>query len=422
MDQNLSKRRPESRGESAGYTEKPTEDPVTLERVAREAGVSISTVSLVLSGKGRISADTRTAVLDTVERLGYRKRRSPATGRPGSRVNIAVLINTDQTWSFLWNFERLILNALESVLVPRGYGTVLIPLTQKTSWETVLEKITSAGCAAVFPMHYGNQELFLHLGRIGLPVIPVFNNRFKDRLFTVGVDDVACAADAVNFLISLGHRRIAYLDCPMDELPSTASDRYTGYRQALAAAGLAEEKGAAGRGDDRKGGRGTGPGSGSLRVSAKREDFEGLGRGLASLFSGRPRPTALFVLDDDLAARAIAALGKMGISVPGDLSVIAAGDVLDYSLPHLPRITTMSIDLEFTGRIAGEMMLKSLAEGLPPRMIKIGYTLSRRGSCAPPRKSDRAPGVRGGRKTQPPASAGGPPPGEKTTENTRSKT
>jgi DNA-binding LacI/PurR family transcriptional regulator len=378
-------------------------DPVTLKRVAREAGVSVSTVSLVLSGKGRISAETRRAVLDTVERLEYRKRKSPTTGRPGSTVNIAVLINTEREWSFLWNFERLILNALESVLAPEGYGTVLIPLRSVTSWGEVLEKITSAGCRAVFPMHYGNEELFLHLERIGLPVIPIFNNRFKDRFFTVGLDDVACAADAVEFLLRLGHRRIGYLDCGMEDLPSTVNDRYTGFRQALSAAGLGPgglEPGGAGDRDrqgigasggarsehrndrgDSPGGPGPGP-----RLTVDRDDFEELKRGLASLFSGPPdeTPTALFVLDDDLAARTVRGLSEMGLAVPGDVSVIAAGDTLDYTLPHLPRLTTMSIDLEFTGRIAGDMMLLSLSEGLPPRMLKIGYTLIRRGSCAPP--------------------------------------
>jgi len=81
---------------------------------------------------------------------------------------------------------------------------------------------------------------------------------------------------------------------------------------------------------------------------------------LERLMKGSKRTSALFAHDDYLAARTTVALGTLGFKVPDDVSIIAPGDTLDYNQPYIPRITTMRIDTDMLGKLAGEMMINRL--------------------------------------------------------------
>ena len=83
-----------------------------------------------------------------------------------------------------------------------------------------------------------------------------------------------------------------------------------------------------------------------------------------------------------MAGRAISVLTEMGLNVPRDISIIAPGDVLDYSMPYIPRITTMRIDTTYLGRITAQMMVNRLTHN-PDEVhgLKVKQQLVRRGSC-----------------------------------------
>ena len=105
---------------------------------------------------------------------------------------------------------------------------------------------------------------------------------------------------------------------------------------------------------------------------------------LASMFDKPDPPTAIFAHDDCLAARIIVALQQRQIRVPDDVSLIAPGDTLDYNQPFIPRITTMCINNELMGKLAGEMLLERLQN--PQTVIhglKVNQQLIERGSCKP---------------------------------------
>ena len=91
--------------------------------------------------------------------------------------------------------------------------------------------------------------------------------------------------------------------------------------------------------------------------------------------------TALFTLDDELAMRVAHLLGKLGLAVPRDVSLIAPGDLMDYSLWYVPQLTTMRIDTPYMGRIAAEMMQNRITHNPQNlQVLKVKQQLVRRGS------------------------------------------
>ena len=111
-------------------------------------------------------------------------------------------------------------------------------------------------------------------------------------------------------------------------------------------------------------------------------DAETIARGVDTLLGLSPPPTALFVLDDDLAIRVYEVLRRRGVSIPGDMSMIAPGDVLDYELPHTPPITTMRINTTLMGRITATLLLNRLKHRQEDiHVLKVNQKLVDRGSC-----------------------------------------
>jgi DNA-binding LacI/PurR family transcriptional regulator len=111
----------------------------TLRTIADAAGVSVTTASLVLTGKGRISEAVRQTVLDTAASLGYDRKLAMVPG--GKRPSVGVLLNLDPHWSFVWGFIRPIIAGIERVFVEKGYDVVLVPIYDPQPDSTLEDRI-----------------------------------------------------------------------------------------------------------------------------------------------------------------------------------------------------------------------------------------------------------------------------------------
>ncbi len=98
----------------------------TLKDIADASGVSVTTASLVLSGKGRISESVRSSILDAATRLGYGKKYIVA--QPGRRPAVGILLNIDPSWAFVWWFIRPIVAEIEKSFSLKGYDVGLLPI------------------------------------------------------------------------------------------------------------------------------------------------------------------------------------------------------------------------------------------------------------------------------------------------------
>ena len=336
---------------------------VKLKDVAEAAGVSISTASLVLNGKGQLSQDVRERVLEAAKTLEYSKGlvAPGSSGRYASHV--AILVSEDPEKAFVWNFVRRIIIQLETVMTEAGYCAVIIPVSLSQEPQDILEKILISNAKALFSIDYGNQELFQKLEEQNIPVVVVNNSAFQNQFSSVCVDDFHGAYEGARHLLDLGHRRIAYLEYHRPDMPALIYDRFVGFKKALDEAEINFPK--------------------SCRISVDLYDLEELYNKLQSLMQHAPPPSAIFAHDDYLAAQILMELQCLGIRVPDDISIIAPGDTLDYHLPFTPQISTISINNELMGKLAGGMMLERFNQAERPlHVLKVNQQLVKRGSCA----------------------------------------
>ena len=271
-----------------------------LQNVADEAKVSLTTASLSLSGKGKISTAVRERVAEAARKLGYKRKETRASPPPDAPSTVTILIPMNDTWAHVFSFIRPIIEEIERSLIRESFYPLVLPTFNSSDSENIIAKILANRPRAVFSIHYGNETLFRQLEEKGIPVVVVMNNNFQDTLSSVCVDDFQGAYEGCLHLLRLGHTAIGYVDYHRPELPAVVVDRFIGFRKAMDEFSI--------------------PFSAAQRLTTDLEDNEGLAAGLRGLFSRQPKPTALFVHDDYFAARVMAELSVMGLHVPEDVS------------------------------------------------------------------------------------------------------
>lgn len=334
---------------------------VSIDEVARAAGVSTATVSRALSGRGHVSAATKARVETAAKNLGYVVSASASSLASGRTRNIGVLVPFLDRWFF-----STVLSGIASALTRRGYDMTLYSLSadrdeRQSIFETLLRRQRVDGVIAI-AIELGDEETG-RLIELGLPVIAIGGP--NPRLTTLTVDDVAVARLATEHLIALGHRKISHIGASPEfdidfHIPT---HRRQGFELALADAGI--------------------PASPALFEPA---DFtiEGGFRAAKQLL-GRPgeRPTAIFAASDEMAIGALLAARELGYRVPEDLSVVGLDG---HELGEFFRLTTVDqFPLGQGERAAAAILaeLESRDAGTPtPEPGSLPYELIVRGSTA----------------------------------------
>ncbi|MGA2377719.1 MAG: LacI family DNA-binding transcriptional regulator [Spirochaetia bacterium] len=330
-----------------------------LKDIAKKAKVSVATASLALSGKGRISDEVRSRVRDTAQLLGYRARRT--THAPAAAPDTLGILHAEDR-QYEWNFIRPTILELERLMRQRGHLPVLIPASTRADSEKVVRHVVDSGVGAVFALQMSDGAVFAELRARGIQLVVINNSGFQARFHSVCVDDFQGAYEGTLSLLALGHRSLVFVEYARPESPNVVADRFIGFRKAL-------EEHRIGFPPER-------------RITVPFMDGKKLEKRLAALFTRSERPTAVFAHDDYLGLYVIDALGRMGLSVPRDVSLVAPGDVLDYSLPLMPQITTMRIDTTLLGKIAANLMFDRMRNtDSDVHVLKVKEQLVRRASC-----------------------------------------
>jgi DNA-binding LacI/PurR family transcriptional regulator len=316
---------------------------VTSVDVARRAGVSQSTVSLVLSGKGRgrISASTDAAVRRAAEELGYRPNVAARALRTGVARTVGLVV-PDVTNPFFGHVLRGAQRAARSA----GYAVALVDAGRDRDWEIASIEALLAGPAdgvLLFGMEpppgTTGHVVAIEVAAASLPVV---------RL------DVEAGTDAaVAHLLGLGHRRIGHLAAAVGA--STFRARGARLRAALAAAGLE-----------------------LAAVARAPVEFDGAAAAAAALLAAGC--TAVFCDDDVLAGGMYLAARAASVAIPGELSVVGFDD-LDFARVLEPPLTTVAADGEALGAAAFAALSADLTGApiaaervLPVRLVVRGST------------------------------------------------
>ncbi len=307
----------------------------TIREVAKRAGVAAITVSRVINRSGYVGEGTRRRVEEAIRELDYVPN-VLARGLRSKRTHTLGLVVTDITNAFWTTVAR----GAEDAAVRDGYAVFLCNTDEDAGkQERYLQALLSRRVEGVIIAPASSQPAALQaLSRAGLPFVMV-DRRVPGLVADLVLgDSVGGARLLVEHLLSRGHRRIAHLGGPAGI--STADDRERGYREALAAAGIAVEPGLVQRGD--------------YRLES--------GYHLMRRLLERPQlPTAVCAANNVLGVGALAALREKGLRVPGDMAVACFDDLPQASLID-PFLTVVAQPAYEFGTIAVGLLLERLAD------------------------------------------------------------
>ena len=346
----------------------------TLRTVADRAGVSVSTASLVFSGKGPVATATAERVRAAAAELGFAGPNPLASSlRQGRAGAIGVLVDGRLQMAFRDPFAIAVLDGLAEELEAIPTGMLLIGQPSGSPESTVPRLAGLALDAVVFSLcGPGDHPAVEHLASRG---IPMFSTGVPDdkRITQVRVDERGAAAEIARYLRGLGHRRVATVTMPM--LPSSVAGPVPDAEVTARDASVPS----VGR---LLGFRDVFPRGAALQTGDGSSVEGGIVAGRALLDVPAPeRPTAIVAQSDVIAAGVVIAAEELGLSVPRDLSVTGFDGV---DLPWLPhRLTTMDQQGREKGRILGTLVRRTLA-GARPRSVTQPITLREGTTTAPP--------------------------------------
>ncbi|NQT58987.1 MAG: LacI family DNA-binding transcriptional regulator [Bacteroidetes bacterium] len=334
----------------------------TLKEVAQAAKVSLTTASMALSGKGNVSEETREKVWEAAKELRYKRTVSQEKAVQEQLLTIGLIIDISSSTNHNWRHLRSYIEETQRIVVSKGGSFLLLPYNHLITEEENIRGIIKANVKGVVSFSYYNKSFLQKLENQGIPVV-VFNNPAAHRKFVnVALDDFQSTYDAVKYLIDLGHRNILYIHTERPNLPSLSNNRYFAYQKVL------EENRIPFRED--------------YVVHFEIDSFEKNSNTFKSLMAKKVKPSAAICLDDDIAAGMKYILNNLGYSVPENMSLIAHGDLLDYSRFQTPRITTMRMDPIMTSKLAVDLLIeKLLGRSKLIQTVKVQEHLKDRGSC-----------------------------------------
>ncbi|GIF06872.1 LacI family DNA-binding transcriptional regulator [Actinoplanes siamensis] len=321
---------------------------VTMETIARVAGVSVPTVSRVLNGRDGVSPATRERVEELLHDHGYRAR--PARSAPVALIDVVF-----PEFECAWETEQI--RGIEAAASAAGVGIVVSSLRGGApGTEQLLRRLRLGRTDGVILAAGSSTDAVRSaLRSLNVPVVALDPAaRVADDVPTVDAANFAGAHRATRHLLELGHRRIAMIAGAAELRCSQA--RLDGYRAALGSGGLVE------RGNF--------------------DHASGLAAGLR-LLARDDRPTAIFASNDNMALGVYEAARQLGVAVPARLSVVGFDDVPNARWAS-PPLTTVRQPLRDMGhRAAGTLLALVRGEAVDTPHVEMTTDLIVRESTAP---------------------------------------
>lgn len=305
----------------------------TIYDVAKEAGVSIATVSKVLNGKGKISAETRESIFAIMERLDYQPS-VIASALTGKKTYTLGLLVPDISNPFFSEIARAIEDQGEQL----GYSVMMCSTDNKDEkverYISLLQQKRVDGI--IIATGIDNKEILEQLLSKNIPVVLLARDMPLVAVNTVVVDDYVGGCLAASHLLGLGHRNIGIIG--EREKVRSSRERVRGFRQTM------EDYGAVFRQENLK------------HCDYKVED--GKTKALELLGSAYP-PTAIFACNDMLAVGALQAAKEAGIKVPAELSIVSFDNTILAAVTD-PPLTTIAQPMEHMGKLVVNMIVEEL--------------------------------------------------------------
>jgi catabolite control protein A len=338
-----------------------TDDTVTIYDVAREAGVSMATVSRVVNGNKNVKENTRKKVLEVIDRLDYRPN-AVARGLASKRTTTVGVVIPDITNTYFAALAK----GIDDIAEMYKYNIVLANSDEDDEKEVaVVNTLFSKQVDGIIFMGYHlTEKIRSEFSRSRTPVVLAGTVDVEHQLPSVNIDYKNATADAVRHLLKR-NKKIAFVSGPLvDDI--NGKIRLVGYKEALKAAGVNYSEGLV------------------FESKYRYDDGYALAERLVS-----SKATAAIVTGDELAAGLLNGLADHGVSVPEDFEIITSDDsqIARFTRPSLTTIAQPLYDL---GAISMRMLTKIMhKEELEEREVLLPHGLTERKSTAKSNKKTR---------------------------------
>lgn len=330
---------------------------ITIEDVARSAGVSRAAVSKVIRDAYGVSPEMRSRVQAAIEELGYRPRVS-ARGMRGSTYTLGVEIPSIHN-----HFFPKIITGATIALADTRYQLIIAPAgPDHDEGPQAIEVLADRQVDGIVAISSRVPQSWLeNLGRT-VPLVMIGRHQHSVHYDTLVGDDLVGARLAVEHLFDLGHRRIVHLtlaEARLDTLPDTPHGmRVVGYREAMVALGLEPEV---------------------VRVEASQEAAR---KGAVELLAGADGPVGIFAAHDELALGVLQAVAELGLTA-GQASVVGYDDT-DIAAHPLMSLTSINQSGTQMGAIAVRLLLERIGGRTETVHEVVAPKVMARNSSAPP--------------------------------------
>lgn len=301
----------------------------TIRTVAQKAGVSIATVSRVVNGSAAVAPELRDRVLEAVNQCGY----SPAVGR---RTADSIALVYTGPFSVGSPYDTACLDGIVSAMLESNYDLKIVNLQRdKSPQETFSQFFFGKGIrGAILRSTSADRDTARSIGDEGFPAVVLGDHFEHPQLAFAYNESRTASAEGVEYLVSLGHQRIAFAANDIDD--GDHLDRLEAYRETLKTHDLYDARF-------------------EFRVPAHRLDGAQMMRKMMGLSTP---PTAVFVADPLIADGAINEAHNIGLKIPEELSILGFDDA-DARHAVYPAMTAVCQDSRELGRKAYDLLVRN---------------------------------------------------------------
>ncbi len=331
---------------------------ITIKDVAREAGVSVATVSRVYTGADRVSEPTPLRVREVGSRLGYSPHGAARSLITRKTSTIGVLLP-----DLYGEFFSEIMRGIDQAAQRAGFHLLVSSAHEEAAtFEAALRSMRGRVDGLIVMSPGLDAGAALASLPAAFPIV-LLNSASSavhgDRLESIGIANYEGAHAMVRHLLALGHRRIAIITGADGNFD--AAERFRGYQAALAEAGIVAEPG--------------------WEIAGDFSESSGYAAAVG-LLALDPRPGAVFATNDSMAIGALSRLREAGLEVPGDIAV-AGFDDIPMARYMSPPLTSVHVDISALGELATRRLLAGIERRGPPpeRHEWLPATLMIRESC-----------------------------------------
>lgn len=322
---------------------------MTIDEIAKLAGVSKTTVSRVINNKPDVNPETRETILGLIEKHDFQPNAFAKAISLQKSHNIGLIIPHEADYIFSNPFYVEVMRGVSTEVNKRGYY-LLICYPHDHNYVDIYKQKRVDGFILMSPGSF-HKNIIESLNEVNAPFVATAKIPGEKNMVYVDVDNYYGSTLAMEHLISLGHKRIGFIGKPT---LTSSQDRLSGYKDSLEKYNISfEEK--------------------LVRISQKSSTKGGYDE-MAELLKIENPPTAVFLTNDVMALGAINAAKEKGLNVPSDLSIIGFDNIplAEFINPPLTTVNQPSFE---KGTRATKLLIQHLEKKTKPKSISLDVEL-----------------------------------------------